>query len=733
MRGHRRGGSWHTVLERTLLVAAAFWIGVQALNPLGGLASGVGAATAAGLALAATSHLALSALCASCVRRGVSRNRVALGLMLGWAGVLGGATLAWTEPEGLSRAAQLMVPANAIQALQVFAVAASTRFRTALWTILATGPVFLLLHVPAGITGETVEQWLVPTSATVALAALVGYLRSGGAYAESLDAWNRAARQQAVAASAHDAALAEARRVIHDDVISALRGIAHDAPRQEVVHASQSALEALAEHRESGTRVELLRNLAEVAGVQVTVRDEGWPAEPPTRVLEALRGAAGEALRNVARHSGSHRATVTARAEGDDLVLEVADSGAGLAGDQSGFGIDHSVIGRMRQIGGDATLTGTPGEGTTVTLTWAPPLSAPPEQVTPYSAADRWRGYLPVALAITANSTFLAIRHPGPTPGAALTLAAVMVALVPLSAWWFATHPSRTRHVLPVSVAAVGLTLIGLWLAGDGALLDFRSWIVGFASAIPMLFAFDARLRDAAVPVAAQMAACVAWAVQDPTIGAFEPFAAITTPLVVCGFSALFGALLRRGAHAIRQSEATRAARLEEQAWLAVQEQARLVHLATLRNDVAPFLRDVVAGAAVDPERAALLAARCRDELHLPRPLSEEVRRAVDRARAGGVTVNFRAGEEDFSWPALLEDALEAVLSTSGAEIVTVLPGTDPRLVVLPALTARGRRLLSRRLGDAAAIRSDDIRTVVVVSPEGATSVTDPEPVAMGA
>jgi len=80
---------------------------------------------------------------------------------------------------------------------------------------------------------------------------------------------------------------------------------------------------------------------------------------------------AQEALSNAARHSGAGQVEVRLRrAEGDDVLLEVADDGRGFAFDESQRGLG---IGGMRErallIGAELTIESRPDRGTTVRLT----------------------------------------------------------------------------------------------------------------------------------------------------------------------------------------------------------------------------------------------------------------------------------------------------------------------------------------------------------------------------
>ena len=75
---------------------------------------------------------------------------------------------------------------------------------------------------------------------------------------------------------------------------------------------------------------------------------------------------AGEALTNVARHSGAARATVRLEVADGDLLVEVTDDGGGIDADaQAGVGM-LSLRERAAELGGHTEVTCPPGGGTVV-------------------------------------------------------------------------------------------------------------------------------------------------------------------------------------------------------------------------------------------------------------------------------------------------------------------------------------------------------------------------------
>ncbi len=209
-----------------------------------------------------------------------------------------------------------------------------------------------------------------------------GYVVLLGLRAEA--AMDRAARR--------DASIAERERIargIHDSVLQVLalvssrgRALGGEAAELGRLAAEQEgALRALitsdAAADRDGTGLVDLRALIEPhAGAQVSV------SCPATAVLvaeaagRALAAATGEALVNVGRHAGhGARAWVLVEDEGHAVTVSVRDDGAGLApgrldeAARSGrLGVSHSIIGQLRAVGGSASLTSAPGQGTEVEL-----------------------------------------------------------------------------------------------------------------------------------------------------------------------------------------------------------------------------------------------------------------------------------------------------------------------------------------------------------------------------
>lgn len=92
------------------------------------------------------------------------------------------------------------------------------------------------------------------------------------------------------------------------------------------------------------------------------------------RVVEAVCGAAREAVTNVAKHAGVTTAVIRAALDRDEhtLTVTVVDQGKGFdpatVTRQTGVGLARSVHARIAQVGGTATVDSAPGRGTHVKL-----------------------------------------------------------------------------------------------------------------------------------------------------------------------------------------------------------------------------------------------------------------------------------------------------------------------------------------------------------------------------
>jgi signal transduction histidine kinase len=105
-------------------------------------------------------------------------------------------------------------------------------------------------------------------------------------------------------------------------------------------------------------------------GLDVHLDIGGLGRDPIGPVRASLICAVTEAVNNTLRHSHSTVAWIALRHDGINVTIEVADKGVGFSCDSptSGLGIQNSIVRRVAQVGGKATVVSSIGEGTTVTL-----------------------------------------------------------------------------------------------------------------------------------------------------------------------------------------------------------------------------------------------------------------------------------------------------------------------------------------------------------------------------
>ena len=195
----------------------------------------------------------------------------------------------------------------------------------------------------------------------------------------------RADEDRAVAVAAR-AALAERERLareVHDGVLQVLALVRRDAapPLAALAGDSEAALRRLlaGTHPAGGGRdrsgsAELdLRGLLPAAS-DVTVAAPGGPVLLPAPAARELAAATAAAVDNARRHGGG-QAWVLLEDEGDRVVVTVRDAGPGIAPGrleeavaEGRLGVSRSIRGRLRELGGRATITTAAGQGTEVEL-----------------------------------------------------------------------------------------------------------------------------------------------------------------------------------------------------------------------------------------------------------------------------------------------------------------------------------------------------------------------------
>jgi anti-sigma regulatory factor (Ser/Thr protein kinase) len=105
--------------------------------------------------------------------------------------------------------------------------------------------------------------------------------------------------------------------------------------------------------------------------VELVVGGLGTP--PTSEQVEALTGAVREAVTNARKHANASHVIVRVECDSDGrTAITVTDDGVGIDLEQAqngnGLGVKGSIVGRMKRVGGHASLQDAPGGGTLVTL-----------------------------------------------------------------------------------------------------------------------------------------------------------------------------------------------------------------------------------------------------------------------------------------------------------------------------------------------------------------------------
>ena len=108
------------------------------------------------------------------------------------------------------------------------------------------------------------------------------------------------------------------------------------------------------------------------------VSDQPELALPP-EISTAVFRICQEALTNIARHAGATRVSILLERDAGDLLLSVADNGRGITDGEIAAQSSLGLLGmreRALLLGGQLSISGQPGKGTTITLQLPLPTSS---------------------------------------------------------------------------------------------------------------------------------------------------------------------------------------------------------------------------------------------------------------------------------------------------------------------------------------------------------------------
>jgi signal transduction histidine kinase len=236
---------------------------------------------------------------------------------------------------------------------------------------------------------DLLEEWKLPGKTT--LEGLVLLLIAGGVggFVVRLSLRAEAAIDSA---ARREAAIAERERIartIHDSVLQvlalvsirgqALGGEAAElgqlAAEQEAALRSLVSGDSVVPDAETGL-VDVRAFIEPLGDSRITVSCPATAVLLPPGLARALRAATAAAIDNVRRHAGDGaRGWVLVENEGDAVLVSVRDDGRGfgpgrlaVAAADGRLGVSQSILGRLGEAGGTATVTSRLEEGTEVHL-----------------------------------------------------------------------------------------------------------------------------------------------------------------------------------------------------------------------------------------------------------------------------------------------------------------------------------------------------------------------------
>lgn len=447
-------------------------------------------------------------------------------------------------------------------------------------------------------------------------------------------------------------------------------------------------------------RLELVRGLRDCARfLQTPVEFGGLEKSWLVGDVGQLVLAAGrEVMNNVDRHAkaGVLRVTVTS-----ETVLFV-DDGVGFDPDapRSGRGVTDSIVDRMCRAGGRATITSSPGAGTSTELSWAQALSA--ETLArvvddPDRLIDRVRVKYGLALVVYALANLAFAVPQSALTGGGRVIDAVFGVAAATSV--LTGVPGILRgHWRPAWIAASVLTVVTILqplLLPPELVGGYAHWAqsaVGWC-VLPLVLGLPTR-RGAAIVVLYWLIGVSAELLCLPYQSLFVNIGLGTASILgVQLFALLFNGLVRVAADQAH-AETERHHRLvaEEQVSRAVRDEYQRRY-ARLVNNVLPLLHELSGTGGVGKDLQSAARAQSRrlralfdQEATFNHPLMRQIRRLVDVAESHDLDVVV---DVDGALPTLepgeiacLVAPLNRIVTAENVSVRLVVTGTDTEVSV---------------------------------------------------
>jgi len=551
-----------------------------------------------------------------------------------------------------------------------FAIIVGTVFTLPVWGVLSTIAVVSAIDIIVNLIDPPATLLATNGVVPVISGALLNLLAGGGLLlawrawltriteAETEYAQVQEALEQQQRDAAHRRSSEAVTRRIHETVLNTLTALSMGVtPSKEAAAraACRRDLEQVAlgleQIPDSTVREILLTAGAAVPSLDITIDLPSiTDVIVAASIANPLRDAIVEALRNVERHSGEHRAILRARVN-DIIRVEVIDKGIGVSADaEERFGLRNTIRSGMASIDGSARIHAPATGGTVVALT-APlvrPRKAPALGLRTVRIVD---SSLWARLGVLGTNAFMllvlttvvgAFERPGLVAGLTIAYAAVLAVLA-----------LRWQHVprIPLTVLAA-ILMIGVFVAASSHPLQCSAtWSVntllagmaGGALLLPIL-ALNSVLTRATLAIAAAVASSLAvWVLPDGCTGRALTEWTVTTAYVLAfafGLSWVEMVFERQRDRAQSQWNEVLAEQLFE---------AERAAAATTWGALSVTARDLLEGIAdgtvpVDSDDVAARAAAEADALRIDLGLSSSPGDAVSHLKRRLVRTAARSG-----------------------------------------------------------------------------------------
>jgi len=256
-------------------------------------------------------------------------------------------------------------------------------------------------------------------------------------------------------------------------------------------------------------------------------------------VQEAFRRASAEALRNVAQHSGVKSADVTVGMRGLVVGVQIRDRGVGFEpGVTHRRGLSASIQARMTDVGGSASVTSAPGEGTVVDLTWSP---WPRRAAWTEGKAGILPDLFPYLVVMAAPLLLLGLWFPplldrhlarsGPT-----AFGSVLVGLVGI-AYLLRGLRHRTSGMFTAALVVLSWTAVGInaWALPGGSAHARLFWMPGVVSgAVALVTIYRRSIEGAIMALGVVVIAWIGSSARVPDGADWLPYLAPTATPILC-------------------------------------------------------------------------------------------------------------------------------------------------------------------------------------------------------